>query len=187
MKKIIYTYLLVFSTIFAHPHIFMEANIKVDIDDSILKGVFYEINYDEVNSVLMSSGYKIGVDGSLLDINNKKIDVAKFPFSTNELNAFKVSFNGRKLRVTPNITRIFISEGYLVYDVYIPLNIMYKKGDKLNISVYDDDYYYDFYYDEYAIKIQDKKGFNHKINLKKNKGISYYMGLMHPMEYEVIL
>ena len=59
-----------------------------------------------------------------------------------------------------------------------------KKGDKIQLTIYDKEYFYDYDYDKDSLKI----GFSHnnfKLTFKEDKTQPYYYNMVYPKVYEV--
>ena len=168
----------------AHPHVFMEAIIRIDTEESNIKGIEYEINMDEMNSLVFINQYDRDGDGTLDLDEGKKFIEETFDGYRGEKNHFKIRYSGEARRTEPQLKDIYVEDFYLTYIIYIPLDQEYNSGDILNIALYDDDYFYDYYYDEYTLQgMAGKLSYDYK--LEENEKVKYYMGTMHPMEYEV--
>lgn len=168
----------------AHPHVFMEALVRLDTEGEVIKGIEYEINMDEMNSLVFINQYDGDGDGTLnLEEGMKFIEETFYGYREGK-NHFKVRYNGMDIETKPVLKDIYVENFYLTYIIYIPLDQKYSKGDSLSIAVYDDDYFYDYYYDEYTLQgMSGKVSYDYKLG--ENERIKYYMGTMHPMEYEV--
>jgi len=183
MRRVI-MFLFLNTLVVAHPHVFMEALIKADIEEGRIRGIEYEINMDEMNSLVFIDQYDEDGSGSLDIEEGRKFIEETFAGYRGNKNHFKVRCNGKGIETKPILREIYVEDFYLTYIIYIPLDIMYNRGDILSIAIYDSDYFYDYYYDEYTLEETDgKASFNYK--LEENSKINYYMGTMHPMEYEV--
>lgn len=182
--KIAIIFLLLNTLIMAHPHVFMEAIIRTDIGEDSIRGIEYEINMDEMNSLVFINQYDEDGNGDLDIKEGKKFIEETFGSYRGEKNHFKVRYNDKVKGTKPVLKDIYVEDFYLTYIIYIPLNLSYGKGNTLNIAVYDNDYFYDYYYDEYSLEdMNSNENFSYK--LEENNKIKYYMGTMHPMEYEV--
>lgn len=184
MKILIY-FLLLSVTTFSHPHVFLEAQVKLDIQDNTLKGIHYTVNLDEMNSMLLSMRYEVNKDG-LLTIDGKVLTPETYPVDETELNVYKIRYNDQNIEdITVQLKKVYMEDIYFTYEFYIPLDIKTHSGDKLNVSIYDNEYYLDYYYDEYSINMLDGSKMPN-FSLIQNKKIKFYMDLMNPIEYEVI-
>ena len=183
--KILICFLLLSITTFSHPHVFLEAQVKLDIHEDILKGIHYTVNLDEMNSMLLSMRYEVDNDGNLT-IDGELLTPDTYPIDEAELNVYKVRYNNKNIKdLNVQLKKVHMEDIYFIYEFYIPLDIKIHNGDKLNISIYDNEYYLDYYYDEYSINMLDGSKMP-AFSLIQNKEITYYMNLMNPIEYEVI-
>lgn len=177
-------FLLLSTLVSAHPHVFMEALVRVDTEGEELRGIEYEINMDEMNSLVFINQYDKEGDGTLNLEEGKRFIEETFYGYRGEKNHFKVRYRGRDIETKPVLKDIYVEDFYLTFIFYVPLNESYTRGDILDIALYDPDYFYDYYYDEYTIEGKAGK-LSYDYRLEENRKVKYYMGTMHPMEYEV--
>lgn len=187
MKFLILLFLVTSLQTLAHPHVFMEADVRLDTVEDVLKGIHYDVNLDEMNSALIAMRFPVDSEGNLTNEEGSILTPSNYPIDETELKAYRIRFNGRDIEdLDVQLKRIYMKDIYFTYEIYIPLDIRFKEGDKLNIAIYDKEYYFDYYYDEYTIKNMDGSKLEYDFQLKTNEDITYYMGLMNPVEYEVV-
>ena len=95
--KILICFLLLSITTFSHPHVFLEAQVKLDIHEDILKGIHYTVNLDEMNSMLLSMRYEVDNDGNLT-IDGELLTPDTYPIDEAELNVYKVRYNNKNIK-----------------------------------------------------------------------------------------
>ncbi|GLI56452.1 hypothetical protein PM10SUCC1_19660 [Propionigenium maris DSM 9537] len=177
-------FLLLSTLTLTHPHVFMEAVIRIDTEGEELRGIEYEINMDEMNSLVFINQYDKDGDGTLNLEEGKRFIEETFYGYKGAKNHFKVRYKGKDIDTKPVLRDIYVEDFYLTFIFYVPLEERYTRGDILDIALYDPDYFYDYYYDEYTI--EGKAGnLSYDYRLEENRKVKYYMGTMHPMEYEV--
>lgn len=183
--KVLICFLVLNIITFSHPHVFLEAQVKLDIHKDILKGIHYTVNLDEMNSMLLSMRYEVDSEGNLIQ-DGKVLTPETYPIDKSELNVYRIRYNNENIEdLVVQLKKVYMEDIYFTYEFYIPLDIKIEEGDKMNISIYDREYYQDYYYDEYSINTLDGSKMP-EFTLIQNKEISYYMDLMNPTEYEVI-
>ncbi|MGB6129865.1 MAG: DUF1007 family protein [Psychrilyobacter sp.] len=187
MKSIcIYLFLFKSMCSFAHPHVFLDVMTEPQINKNIIKGITFTIRMDEMNTVLFSEIYDL--NGDKIISNNEFIKLADENLSGIKGNKshFHIKYGDLKIPInTYLIKNISIDKEKLIFKIFIPLNIEIKVLAKLNIAIYDPDYYYDYSYSKSSFSSEKIKR-KFKFNFIKNKKKSYYMGNLNPLEYEVI-
>lgn len=178
-------FLFKFISIFAHPHVFLDVLTKPQITKNMIKGVDFTIIMDEMNSLLFLEIYDSNGDSKISNEEFIKLADENFSGIKGEKSHFHIRYDGREIAITKYLIKnISIKNDKLIYKIFLPLDISIKPKKKLNIGIYDENYYYDYSYSRSSFlktKIDKKLNFN----LIENKKISYYMGNLNPLEYEV--
>ena len=184
--KLIFIFIFMYIEILAHPHVFLESFTQPEITKEYIKGINFTIIMDEMNSLIFIQTYDINKD-NLLD-KKEFIKLANENFSgiIGKKSHFHIRYGNKNINLKSfKLNEVFMDEGNLIYKIFIPLNIKIEKEKNLYIGIYDSDYYYDYdYCEEYFLK--DKINRNFKLSFGENYKISYYMGNLNPLEYEVI-
>lgn len=187
MKKIfIFIFILKFVNIIAHPHVFLEAFTEPKISNESIEGITFTISIDEMNSLIFLEIYDLNSDGAINKNEFTKLANEKFSGIARKKSHFHIKYDDINIPIKKYILKdVFIDNSNLIYKIFIPLNIKIKSSGKLNIGIYDEDYYYDYSYPEtYFLTKKIERKF--KCSLIENDKISYYMGNLNPLEFEVI-
>lgn len=171
---------------FAHPHVFLDVLTEPQINNKMIKGINFTITMDEMNSLLFLEIYDENGDSKISNEEFIKLADENFSGIKGEKSHFHIRYEGVKIPIRKYLIKnISMKNDKLIYKIFLPLDINIKPKKKLNIGIYDKNYYYDYSYSKSSFletKIDKKLNFN----LIENKKISYYMGNLNPLEYEVI-
>ena len=155
MKKILICYLIFTSHILiAHPHIFFENSFKLENSSKNTINLKLELILDDLNSELA----KESSDNSHF-YNDISQDL-KFYYNTR------------------------YKDNNLIIDLEFSYISPLKKGDKIQLTIYDKEYFYDYDYDKDSLKI-DFSHNNFKLTFKEDKTQPYYYNMVYPKVYEV--
>lgn len=170
MKKLLMILCFIFTSIslFAHPHVFFESFFNLKLNS---KGVVVDLKLilDEMNTLLVKE-------------NNGNEELYK-----NNLNDFRISYNGKILEKSVIKKEIDSSSDNIILNITCNFPIELKKNDKLLIAIYDKEYFYDYDYDKNSFKIENNSNLNFITDFKENKKKAYYYNMVYPKEFEVIL
>ena len=134
-----------FTSIFAHPHLFIDVSAKFAINDSGLSGIYTYWKLDEMNSAIIMDFYDKNNSG----IFEKKelIEILKITL-VNIQNVTTLSYGTKLLSVekVEKFNAVLNGEEKIIYSFFIPCNISYKKlkGKKLTLSFSDPTIYIAF-------------------------------------------
>lgn len=185
------TILLVFSAppqILSHPHVFIEAEMEVEMDQEGIKGIWHHWTFDEYFSAWITDEYDTDKDGVFSPEETEKLyqeafqNLKKFGFWT------KV-FNGDD-EITIEVLEDFsvsLNNEAATYSFFLPLNIKLGSDPRdLYIAVYDEDFYCQIFYppDEIIFK-GEKEKWNLNYTTQKMPELTYYFGFMTPEAVKV--
>lgn len=170
MKKLLIILYFIFVSTFlsAHPHVFFEGsfNLKLNTKEVV---VDLELILDEMNTLLVKE-------------NNGNEELYK-----NIFNDLKISYNGKILEKSVIKKEIDSSSDNIILNITFNFPIELKKDDRLLITIYDREYFYDYDYDENSFKIENNSNLNFVTDFKENKKKAYYYDMVYPKEFEVIV
>lgn len=169
----------------AHPHVFLETFVELKIEKDLLEGINFTVIMDEMNSLIYLTLYDLNNDGNLNEAEFKALANENFEGISGKNSHFHIKYNESIVDIDEFIVKdVFVDNNNLVYKLYIPFEIKINQGDKMNVSIYDKEYYYDYVYDKnYFLKNNIERFL--KYDLIENKNVSYYMGNLNPIEFEV--
>lgn len=189
MKKMyicLFIFIFKFINILAHPHVFLDVFTEPQINNSEIKGITFTVSMDEMNSLMFLEIYDLNSDGSIDNNEFTKLANENFSGITGKKSHFHIRYNNIEIPIKNYLLKeIFIEKDNLIYKIFIPVNIKVQPEGRLNIGIYDSDYYYDYSYSKPDF-LTKKIERNFKFNLIENDKVSYYMGNLNPMEFEVI-
>lgn len=122
---------------------------------------------DEMNSLLISE--KLNCDYLYEDINKD----------------LKIFYNGKLLNNNIISKEINYKDENVVIDIVIEEQLSLKDKDKLVISVYDENYFYDYDYNKDNLKIENEIRYEIEYKFRENKEKAYYFNMIYPREFEV--
>lgn len=164
---------------FSHPHVFFDANSKLEIEGNHVEGLELSLQLDEMNTLLNRKILKAAKDG---EVQEKNIIFLKYLYSH-----IHIFWNGKKI---PKENILFelatLEEEQLRIDFFISIDKKINPKDCLKIAFYDTNYYYTYDYSASSFQIRGLPKEKWKARLFVEKGISFYFRSVHPSIYEVI-
>lgn len=172
-------FLFIYQISFSHPHVFFDANTKIEIEKNNVEGLELTIYLDEMNTLLNRKVFKIAKDG---EVQKESIVFLKKLYS--HINIF---WNEEKI---PKENILFelamLEDERLRIDFFISIDKKINPKDCLKIAFYDTNYYYTYDYTASSFKIEGLIKEKWKVRLFTEKKISFYFKSVHPNIYEVI-
>lgn len=140
VKKLIFLFLLVPFSLFAHPHIMLNTSLEIEYSNSICTGVWVDWKFDRFFSVSIIREFDKDKNGKF-DKNEVK-DIEANAFSNLKNYGYFVNIRVGKKRASPKSVTNFsarFSGDKLYYRFFVPLD----KGHYSNfyISIFDPTYY----------------------------------------------
>ncbi len=178
--------LLVFSqTSFSHPHAFIDNKLTMIFDNEGFAGIRAEWVFDEFFSSMIVGDYDRNQNNILEDSEITAIKKGAFDNLSNFDHFTVIRIGGKPFKV--KYVRDFsvaLKEGKLIYVFFIPCHVKAILAFKeIVISQYDPTYYADMSLDEsQPIIMEGDSGFETSCIIAENPRISYYFGLVHPIE-----
>ena len=170
MKKLlnISYFLFTFTVLMGHPHVFFENDFNLLITSKETKITLHLI-LDEMNTILVKE-------------NNNSNELYK-----NIFHDLKVCYNDNLLENNMIDESIDISGENIILNITFSYPITLKENDKLLISIYDEEYFYDYDYNKYSLNITNEVDLLTNIKFLENKKKAYYYDMVYPKEYEVLI
>ena len=178
--------LLVFSqTSFSHPHAFIDNRLTIVFDDKGFSGIRVEWVFDEFFSSMIAGDYDRNQNNKLENSEITAIKKEAFDNLANFEYFTVIRIDGKPFKV--KYIRDFsaaLKKGKLIYEFFIPCHIRaVSRFKELVISQYDPTYYTDMSLDEgQPVIMKGNSGFETNCRIAENPKISYYFGLVHPIE-----
>jgi ABC-type uncharacterized transport system substrate-binding protein len=147
IKSIIFITVFLFSggVLFAHPHIFIQYSVEIEITGNAVSGISSVWEFDKAYSSTLIMDFDKNQDGKLspkeiTELKNKAfiglIDYEYFTF---------IDMDSRRLKIS-SVSGFSpsIAGGRMIYRFFIPLNQEIKKNACLKINIFDPTIYIDF-------------------------------------------
>ena len=168
----------------AHPHVFINAFLSIDFNDSGVCGIGVKWDFDEMFTELMLEEYDTDANG-VFDENERQRLYNEAFVNLKEYGFFTKIFVGDK-RLEYSKTKNFkasIKDGQMIYEFYIPLsiNIPSDSYKLINIYSYDETYYMDVYLDEIRpVTYRNNDKFDLSYRVEEDENMAYYFGQIYP-------
>ncbi|MFN2343200.1 MAG: DUF1007 family protein [Desulfonatronovibrio sp.] len=195
MKKISITLLTILMLFFSvpkqsigHPHVFIEAEMEVEMDQDGVKGIWHHWTFDEYFSAWIIDEFDINKDGVLSPEETENLyqeafqNLKKFGFWT------KV-FNGKDEIAIEVLEEFSVSlhNESATYSFFLPLNIKLESDPQdIYFVVYDKDFYCQIFFPPDEINFKgEKTKWNLNYTTQKMPELTYYFGFMTPLAIKV--
>ncbi|WP_027182500.1 DUF1007 family protein [Oleidesulfovibrio alaskensis] len=170
----------------AHPHVFVEALVQLEIENGRLKALHETWSFDEMSSALFLGDLDLNQDGALTpdEWEKLKADITGY---LHEEGFYTHIYAGGK---TAGVTRVehftaTFSDGMLRYSFTVPLDLPAAAGEVVKVALYDPTYYTAFFFDERHVTVKgaDKA----RVVLQEAPELAYYYGQIVPYAIELEL
>ena len=147
-----------YTSIFSHPHLFIDVSVKFSINDSGLSGIYAYWKIDEMNSTMIMDFYDKNNSGKFE--KSELIEILKYTL-INIQNVTSLSYGTKFLSVerVEKFNAVLNSENKIVYSFFIPCDIPFKnlKGEKLTLYFSDPTIYIAFNLKRELIQVSANK------------------------------
>lgn len=170
MRKLLIIVYFIFMYILslAHPHVYFENTFTLNILPNEVT-VNLNLILDEMNTLLIKE-------------NNNSDELYKSVFRD-----FKFTYNGKLLNNNIINKNIDFNDENLILNIVFKFQFNVKKDDKLIITIYDKEYFYDYDYNNSSFNIKNSTNLKFTTNFKENKKKAYYYDMIYPKEFEVTI
>lgn len=165
----------------AHPHVFVDASLKLAFDKTGLQHLDVVWAFDEMASDMFIADLDTNGDGELTkdEWEAQQPDIKGY---LGEQNFFvHVVVNSQKLQLT-KLTKFIAhvdEKNNLTYTMRIPLNIANTAGaEKVQIAIYDPTYYTDFYTALDAVSVRGRDDIS--LSIDDAPELAFYQGQIIP-------
>jgi len=168
---------------FAHPHVFIAQNLKVQFDEKGMAGFNVYWEFDDMFSSMICEDHDLNKNGVLEKSEVLSIKEKAFAYIA-EFNYFiYVKINGADFKVK------FVTEfsarlknGKLIYNFFIPCHVSAAKNFKhIIIASYDPNYYSAIYFiEQHPFTIENNDGFEVNAQIKKDESTLIYYDMENP-------
>ncbi|MFW5807667.1 MAG: DUF1007 family protein [Spirochaetota bacterium] len=159
----------------AHPHVFINNSIEIICSDTGVRGIRNVWEFDEIFSRSIIDDYDLDRSGTFSEkerkdvYDNAFINIKNFNFYTH------VHCRGKEISheaVTDFVPHI--SDGKLIYEFIVPLDLSVGPGDHLDVCVYDDSYFIAFTEPDGKVLVKNTGERNYTFSIIQNKEQSDY-------------
>jgi ABC-type uncharacterized transport system substrate-binding protein len=170
-------------TTWAHPHVFIEQNLKIVFDEKGMAGFNVHWIFDDMFSIMICEDHDVNKNGILEKTEVASIKAKAFSYIA-EFNYFiYVKINNTPFKVT-YITDFSakLDNGKLIYDFLIPCHVSaVQKIKHIKIATYDPSYYSAIYFNEHSpFTIVNKNKFETNAEIKRDKSTLIYYDQINP-------
>ncbi len=170
-------------TTWAHPHVFIEQNLKIIFDEKGVAGFNVHWKFDDMFSSMICEDHDVNKNGILEKTEVASIKEKAFSYIAEFDYFIYVKINGNPFQVK-YVTDFSakLDNGKLIYDFFIPCHVSAVKTLKhINIATYDPSYYSAVYFTEHRpFTIVNKNKFEANVEIKKDKSTLIYYDQINP-------
>lgn len=129
----------------AHPHMWIDASVQPEFDDTGLSGIRVEFLFDEFNSAPMIIDYDVDGSGVLGWSEISSIRETGFAH-LHDIGYFMIAFLGSEAIEIPRLAGFHarIADGRLSYRFFLPIRVRWQALEDFTIAAFDSSYYVDF-------------------------------------------
>ena len=167
----------------AHPHVFIDTQIKVHFDTKGISGFKITWTFDEMFSEIMINEFDKDFDEEFSKEEQKTIyktafsNLKKFGYFT-EIYIDNKAFN---INYITNFSAI-IKDGIMIYSFFIPCHITGRSTDrKVDIYTYDSSYYMDVSLNDNSIFFINAKTYTIDYHVVEDQNKKYYYDQIYPL------
>lgn len=175
---------------FSHPHVFIDTEVKVELDDKGLKGIGLSWFFDEFFSSWIIDEFDADKDGAFSEEEQRNIYEQAFTNLEHYGYFTRIFAAGQEVPVT-RVERFSarIEQDRIVYSFFIPLGIdISKSSSEILIAVYDESFYCFIEYPPESIRVSGN-GTSWKVDHATRTMIelAYYFGMVTPTALQLTI
>ena len=166
----------------SHPHVFIDAQIKVHFDSKGVSGFNITWVFDAMFSEIMIDEFDEDFDEDFSKEEQKVIYVKAFS-NLKKFNYFTEIYIDNKPFLIKQITNFSarVNEGVLTYSFFIPCHISIGNiKQKLDIYTFDESYYMDVSLTKESISFSKSSGYNIEYQVGEDETKRYYFDQIFP-------
>lgn len=173
----------------AHPHVWVDVVAGMEFDGEKLRGVRMDWAFDEMFGSMILEDYDRDGDRVLSDAEIAAVKSGAFD-NLAEFGWFTwIDLDGEEIAVEDvREFRAWIDGGVLHYSFLIPCSIPVEGKRNLLISVFDSEYYVDFWFnDTQPVTFSGAESVRTEWEVSESETRTFYMGMVRPMELTLTL
>lgn len=176
-------------TAVSHPHIFVENNLVLRVEESKITGIRHVWHFDEMFSSMIIKDFTDG-DYSLSKQDVRGIREGAFRNLENHDYFTHITVNGEQVQAATVDSFSARLEGRnIIYDFTLKTDIpVGPEGIELTVGVYDTSYYTDVQFSESEpLQVSGNSAYRLEYRLEENSDKSFYSGQFSPVEAMITL
>jgi len=171
-------------TAFAHPHVFIDAQINVHFNNKGICGIGVQWYFDEMFTELMLQEYDTDANGSFDKVEQKRLYDEAF-INLEKSDYFTHIYEGNNKVKYNDITgfSVSIDNGQMIYKFYIPLSIDIPSNSSkiINIYSFDESYYMDMVLSSSnPVSYSNANNFDVSFVIEEDENRAYYFSQIYP-------
>lgn len=133
------------SSLAAHPHLWIDATVDLQLDHAGVRAVTVSWIFDEFNSADMIFSFDENRDGRFSEREQTTIRENAFSHLIDS-DYFIVAYQGSEKLDIQEVEsfRAAVTEGRLLYEFSVPLRVPWRRIDNLVVGAFDESYFIDF-------------------------------------------
>lgn len=166
----------------SHPHVFIDAGLEVELDESGVKGLRLTWTFDEYFSAWIIYEYDVDEDGAFCKAEQAALYLEVF-INLENYNFFtRILRDGRDIPVTVEQFAAAIEGDRVVYSFFVPLGLAVGSDDPpLHVAVYDESFYCDIAFPPQEVVISGETDrWRVDYEVRKMPELTYYYGFVTP-------
>ncbi|WP_028575664.1 DUF1007 family protein [Desulfonatronovibrio hydrogenovorans] len=177
-----------FKPVFSHPHVFVESELEIELDQKGIKGFWQHWSFDEYFSAWVIDEYDTDKDGQFSPEETQRLYQEAFKNLKNHGYFTRVLNNGQEIpvREIQNFS-VRIENNMAVYSFFVPLNISIDSSTKdIFIAVYDESFYCQIFFPPQEVEFRGSTAeWKTSVTTQKMPELTYYFGFVTPVAVRV--
>lgn len=168
----------------AHPHVWIDQGIVIEVEKEKVKGFWAEWSFDEIMSASVIADFDKNQDGRFSEAENRDL---KRDYFDNLINYdyYSYAWSGdTPLPITVSSFEASVADHRLVYRFFVPLNVtLAHQGGRIAVSMYDESFYVDMNFrTREPLVVTGATQWTVRSQISKNPSRAYYGGMVVPQE-----
>ncbi|WP_179953054.1 DUF1007 family protein [Desulfobotulus mexicanus] len=168
----------------AHPHVFMQTALELELDEKGVRGIWQRWAFDEYFSAWVIEDFDKNKDGVFCEKELKIVYEETFQNLENFGFFTRILKDGRMIPVKKiEHFSVEIEDGHAVYSFFIPFAVSPEEGtSKFYIAVYDESFFCHLFFPPENVGIRGSEhGWKVVSAPEERPDLAYYYGFMTPV------
>ena len=174
----------------AHPHVFVETEIKIELNDKGLKGLWQEWTYDEFQSSWIIDLYNVEEQGQLSEAELNRLYRETFANLKNHDFFTRIILDEEKIPATEiDNFQVDVKDGLVTYSFFVPFELEIDRNQQeLFILVYDENFFCRVFFPPEEISFTgNTSAWEIEHTTQKKPDLTYYFGMVTPKAIRLTL